>query len=287
MTVLLKQPSRLYTFSRELLRKIPFLDSVLMRFIRNRRLARAATILKDCNQFPEDRDNILKDFKYAITFTDRNICQATNLEAILRYVETEKIEGAFVETGTYTGGASAYALRALLRIRKQSHPRPYWGFDSFEGMPTPSLEDGDQASFWVRGRPISDLQATEIGSLIGHKVNKADYETCLNFLYGTGYPKQHIHLVKGWFQETLRLHKNDIGVIAVLRLDGDFYDSTKVVFSELYDQVADNGVIIIDDYGVFQGCRQATDEFFTSRSIQPHLIYVENGIRYFVKPSAK
>jgi len=59
--------------------------------------------------------------------------QVVNLESVLRYIETTNIEGAFVETGTYTGGASAYAILALLRLRKHKAPREYYGFDSFEG----------------------------------------------------------------------------------------------------------------------------------------------------------
>ncbi len=93
-----------------------------------------------------------------------------------------------------------------------------------------------------------------------------------------------MHLVKGWFQDTLSKSKRDIGPIAILRVDGDFYESTKVVFEELYDQVVSGGFIIVDDYGAFQGCRKATDEFLENRRANVHIVYVENSIRYFVKP---
>jgi hypothetical protein len=108
----------------------------------------------------------------------------------------------------------------------------------------------------------------------------------MSYLRQTGYPAQCIHLIKGWFQDTLKPTKEIIGTIAVLRMDGDFYDSTKVVFEELYDQVVEGGVVIIDDYGRFQGCRRATEEFLAEKRIEAHLIYVENSIRYFVKPRA-
>lgn len=189
-----------------------------------------------------------------------------------------------METATYTGGASVYGLRALQRLRQGKALRGYWGFDSFEGMPSPSKNDGNQGSFWIYGKSMAEAGIGESGALTGHNANKADYEECLSYLQETGYPNEHIHLIKGWFQETLKATKADIGPIAVLRMDGDFYESTKVVFEELYDQVVAGGAVIIDDYGSFQGCRKATEEFFSIRHIQPHIVYVEHGIRYFIKP---
>jgi O-methyltransferase len=210
--------------------------------------------------------------------------QVINLESVIRDVESRGIDGAFVETGTYTGGASAYALRALLRLRGEA-PRDYWGFDSFEGMPAPTAEDGDHGSYWIYNKPMDkQLVRTRPELLKGHDVNRADYGKCLSFLQATGYPWEKLHLIKGWFQDTLPKCSGDIGPIAILRLDGDFYESTKVVLEALYEQVAPGGSIIIDDYGAFQGCRKATDEFLLSRRVNIHLIYVENGIRYFVKP---
>lgn len=214
----------------------------------------------------------MADYAYSTKHTHRGIMQVVNLESVLCYVETTNIEGAFVETGTYTGGASAYALLALQRLRKHKAPREYWGFDSFEGMPTPSRNDGDHGSIWVAGKNMLEIDPAELGSLVGHDVNKAGHAKCLRYLQQTGYPQNQIHLVKGWFQDTLAPEKKKIGPIAVLRLDGDFYDSTKVVFDELYDQVVEQGVIIIDDYGSFQGCRRATEELFAARNIKAHLV---------------
>ena len=65
------------------------------------------------------------DYAYSTIRNHRGIMQVVNLESVLRYIETTNIEGAFVETGTYTGGASAYAILALLRLRKHKAPREY------------------------------------------------------------------------------------------------------------------------------------------------------------------
>jgi hypothetical protein len=262
---------------------IPFLSAIVMASVRERRVRRAAAILEATNLFPDSRSEIIEDYAYATSRTHRGIMQVINLESVLRYVETAGIEGAFVETGTYTGGASAYALRALQRLRPSKPARDYWGFDSFEGMPSPSGHDGDHGSLWIYGKPRTEIGIGESAALVGHDVNKAEYQECLSYLRQTGYPVEHIHLVKGWFQDTLGPAKADIGPIAVLRMDGDFYESTKVVFEELYDQVVPNGVVIIDDYGSFEGCRTATDKFFAMHGIRSHLVYVEHGIRYFTK----
>lgn len=284
MTALAHQPRPLHQFLRRVVRAIPLLDSQLMGYVRARRVRRSANVLEDGNFFPESRAEVLADYAYATARTHRGIMQVINLESVLRYVEAAGIEGAFVETGTYTGGASAYMLRALQRLRSGKPPREYWGFDSFEGMPAPSQQDGDHGSIWITGKRLANIDSAELGALKGHEVNRADYDQCLDYLRQTGYPSQHIHLVKGWFQDTLKPTKEKIGAIALLRMDGDFYDSTKVVFEELYDQVVEGGVVIIDDYGSFEGCRRATEEFLALRRIKAHMVYVENSIRYFVKP---
>jgi O-methyltransferase len=89
--------------------------------------------------------------------------------------------------------------------------------------------------------------------------------------------------VPGWFQETLPAWRDRVGAIAILRIDGDFYESTRVCFEELYERVMPGGAVVIDDYGTFEGCRRATDEFLSSRP-RVDLIPIDFGASYFVKP---
>lgn len=70
----------------------------------------------------------------------------------------------------------------------------------------------------------------------------------------------------------------------MLRLDGDFYESTKIVYGTLYENVAKGGVVIIDDYRGCQGCKLATEELLSKYDCPPDLVYAENSIRYFIKP---
>ena len=88
---------------------------------------------------------------------------------------------------------------------------------------------------------------------------------------------------RGWFQETVPHAAREIGPLAVLRLDGDWYESTRVCLEHLFDNVVEGGVIIIDDYGTFSGCRMATDEFFASRGIHAEFETIDGDVVLFWK----
>lgn len=239
-------------------------ESLLHKLVINRRVAKARRFLQYGDIYPESLDSIIEDYRFSISRDYRSIMQVINLEESIRY--STGLDGAFVETGVFTGGASAYALKAMMRL---GVTRDYYGFDSFEGMPTPSTEDGKHAISWAGTNP--------------RDVNRADFAACLKYLCSTGYPTDQIRLTKGWFNETLPATKKSINSIAILRLDGDFYASTKVALEQLYDLVVDRGVVIIDDYGTFEGCKKAVDEFLRLRGSNPPIHYVDKGIRFFVK----
>lgn len=97
-----------------------------------------------------------------------------------------------------------------------------------------------------------------------------------------GYDPEHLVYHKGWFQDTLPAA--DISEIAVLRLDGDWYASTKVCLEHLHDKVVSGGFVIIDDYGCYDGCRKAVDEFLLAHEYKLFLNYVNKDCRYWIKP---
>ncbi|HJW08688.1 MAG TPA: TylF/MycF/NovP-related O-methyltransferase, partial [Holophagaceae bacterium] len=99
-----------------------------------------------------------------------------------------------------------------------------------------------------------------------------------------GYDPDRIHYHQGWFQDTLPLDAGKIGPIALLRLDGDWYASTKVCLEHLYDHVVSSGIVIIDDYGTYEGCRKAVDEFIAARGLRIFLSHVDPDCRYWIKP---
>lgn len=79
----------------------------------------------------------------------------------------------------------------------------------------------------------------------------------------------------GWFQSTLPASRKELGRIAILRVDADWYESTRCCLEELYDQLVVGGYLIIDDYGHFPGCRKAVDEFFEARGLRPRWVPID------------
>ncbi|MAZ41041.1 hypothetical protein CL654_02900 [bacterium] len=184
----------------------------------------------------------------------------TNVYNLAIDVEEKKIPGNFVECGVWKGGCAA--VMASITDRYKSG-RTTWYFDSFEGMPPPTEEDargegkkGDVESI------TGDILKTSV-----HDVEEVVFEK-LNL------PRDKNIIVKGWFQDTLPKRKKEIGKIALLRLDGDWYESTKVCLEELYDQVELGGYIIIDDYGAWEGCRRAVHEFRDTYGVEMNLKFI-------------
>jgi hypothetical protein len=193
------------------------------------------------------------------------------------YLERNQVDGALVECGVWKGGASAqmaYANLVTAPSRRQLHL-----FDSFEGMPEPdSALDGPDAVDWGGKRGDGTLRPTG--------VNTATVDEALEVICGAvGYPRDAVHIHKGWFQETIPAARGTVGAIALLRVDGDWYSSTKAVLQGLYPQVSEGGIVVIDDYGHFPGCRMATDEFIAALPQPIYLHHIDYTGRYFLKPA--
>lgn len=165
-------------------------------------------------------------------------------------------QGAFVECGVARGGC--VAMMALMAKGRS----PVWGFDSFEPMPDQTDEDEAVGEEWV-GWQAADLSQVE-KTLAQFSIDRAG-----------------VNLVAGWFEDTLPAAAEAIGPIAVLRLDNDWYRSTKFCLETLYPQVVPGGVVILDDYYQFPGCRRATDEFRETNKITAPIIETEEGTEGF------
>ena len=189
---------------------------------------------------------------------------------VVRVID-EGVRGAFVECGVARGGCAA--LMALVAYRDDPD-RNIWLFDSFEGLPEQSKSDGEQKPIRHDNREANDLAE---GYCLG----------TFNEVYNMLYHKLKLSvakvvMVKGWFQDTLPEFKEDIGEIAVLRLDGDWYESTKCCLENLYGKVVKKGWVIIDDYQL-QGCRKAVDEFLQGIGSNPIMSFDDNGRAYWQK----
>lgn len=176
------------------------------------------------------------------------------------------VEGDIVECGVSMGHG---ALLFTLLSDYIGKPRNYYGFDSFEGFPAPVEMDETTPikgrGFWS-SPPEAVLKVLRDGRL------------------GEDVIRERIHLVKGWFNETLHKYQ---GNIALLHLDCDLYESYKLALETFYDQVQPGGIIMFDEYADprWPGARKAIDEFFADKpeKISPDAkcdwkYYVEKGI---------
>lgn len=178
----------------------------------------------------------------------------------VRYVVRNNIPGDIVECGSARGGSAALMALALRRVGAQ---RTVWLFDTFEGLPAPGSQD-----------PDFELADLFTGSCVG-TVDE------VRALFQQLEIAENVRFVKGLFQETLRVAP--IPSIAVLHIDGDWYESVKTCLECLYDRVVDGGVIQLDDYGYWKGARSAVDEFIGRRGIKGRLQRLDYSGRFLVK----
>jgi O-methyltransferase len=192
----------------------------------------------------------------------------------------DNIPGDFVELGVARGGCAALLCGVMLRANtfEQIGDRKLWLFDSYEGLPEPTIEDfsenNSSISTGVHIRPLPR------GSCLGTLEEVKEL-----LFYKMGFPLDQIRFVQGWFQDTVPAHQNKVNPISLLRLDGDWYESTKICLEYLYDNVSIGGAIIIDDYQSCYGCKRAVDEFLESRSIEAEVHLDGRGGCYFLKTS--
>ncbi len=223
--------------------------------------------------YPADYDDLARPIlRAAAPFTMTRSEKKYALYLATRYVVRHKIPGAIVECGVWRGGSMHVVARTLLAIGDTS--RDLYLFDTFEGMTPPTEKDRT-----IGGRPVADLLESQPKTARIWAV--ASLEDVQQGFEDIPYPKERIHYVKGPVESTLPAQAPDD--IAILRLDTDWYESTRHELLSLYDRLAPGGVLIIDDYGSFQGSRQAVDEFVEETGARLLLLPIGPG-RIAVKP---
>lgn len=194
---------------------------------------------------------------YTMTSPERVIalCEA------VRYVDRSRVPGAIVECGVWRGGSSMAA--ALMMAALGRTDREMWLFDTFEGMSTPT--DADRRASDAAG--AAQLLKTSRRSEKIWCYSPLD-EVRAN-LASTGYPEARVFFVQGRVEDTIPEQAPER--IAILRLDTDWYESTRHELEHLFPRLAVGGVLIIDDYGAWEGARRAVDEFI-ARAPAPILL---------------
>jgi len=198
------------------------------------------------------------------------------LLSMVRYCETSGMQGDYVEVGSWRGGCSG--LMALGAKHYGDGKRQIRLYDSFQGLPQPIAEK-DFDGFL---EPMFDLdESNSKGKLEPINALVASEDDVRNLLFERiGYPKTSVSIYKGWFQDTIPSSKSSINEIAILRLDGDFYDSYKVALEHLYPKVVKGGFVIIDDWAL-GGCRKAVTEYFEANELQPFFWSLDITTRCF------
>jgi O-methyltransferase len=181
----------------------------------------------------------------------RNVCDFThtmvgrkrldNIESCLAIIKRDNVPGDVAETGAWRGGASIFMKGCLAAWEMQD--RIVWVADSFEGLPVPSMPEDAGYDFSVKKAPILAVSLEEV------QENFRRYDLL----------DDNVKFLKGWFRDTL--HVAPIRQLALLRLDGDLYESTMDALKALYEKVSPGGFIIVDDFNDFEPCRRAVLEF--------------------------
>ncbi|MDP2637222.1 MAG: TylF/MycF/NovP-related O-methyltransferase [bacterium] len=207
-------------------------------------------------------------------FTMVEYAGVRNVYDLAEIAVREGIQGAFVECGVWRGGVAGVLGS---RAKQEGKGRVTWLFDSFEGLPEPTKEDGSFAKEYSGEKDSGKLVSIEkcVGPITDVR----------NILFSIlRLQENQVRLVQGWFQDTLPQARSGIGKIALLRLDADWYESTKCALENLYDLVSSGGYVVIDDYGHWEGCRKAVDEFLQARGVTVAIHPVDSMVAYFQKP---
>jgi O-methyltransferase len=227
----------------------------------------------------EPHPDKLTDSQYILCFADHYIrgravtmlplARLDNLRLCIETAIREDVPGDIIETGVWRGGAMIFA-RGILEAHGVSD-RVVWVADSFEGLPKPDAERFPNEAKAHAGVVMSKVFGHFAASLEDVQRNFGAYRLL----------DERVRFLKGWFKDTLP--HAPIECLAVMRLDGDYYDSTRDALVHLYPRLAPGGFVIIDDFGedTWTYCRKAVDEYRTEHGIDEPMIQVDSRCWYW------
>ena len=202
-----------------------------------------------------------------VAHTMLGIERLNNIQECLEDCIERNVPGDFIEAGVWRGGACIFA-KAILESY-DVRDRAVWVADSFQGVPPPNPYEYPSD----RESPLHLFPQLA--------VSRSEVER--NFVT-YGLADDRVHFLEGWFRDTLATAP--INQIAVLRLDGDLYESTMDTLVALYDQLSPGGYVIVDDFGVIEGCRQAVNEFRGLNGITEEILTVDACAVYWQRKLA-
>jgi len=198
--------------------------------------------------YDEDDPEMVNDLTWCKQYSMTTPERLVSLHDAVQYVIKNKIPGSIVECGVWKGGSMAMVAKTLIRMQEQE--RDLYLFDTFAGMSQPTSED-------IRwdGQSAQPLWQENVQSEKTNAFCYASLEEVKNVLDKTKYNPTKIHYVQGKVEDTLPSHAPQ--TIALLRLDTDWYQSTRHELQHLFSRLSIGGVLIIDDYGCWKGAKKS------------------------------
>ncbi len=208
--------------------------------------------------------------KYTMTSVER---MYSLYQAVL-YIVSNNIEGDFVECGVWRGGSAMLMAMALRKFGDKK--RVLYLYDTYEGMSKP-----DEKDINIKGRKADELLKRQSKDDKKSIWCYSPLEEVKENMKRTSYPIDRIKFIKGKVENTISA--KTFGNISLLRLDTDWYESTFHELKYLYPLLVKNGILIIDDYGHWQGARKAVDKYFKNKNFKPLLARIDYTGRLVVK----
>lgn len=207
----------------------------------------------------------LKILKACQPYTMTSIERMYALYNAVTYIVKNNIAGSFVECGVWRGGSSMMIALTLKELGVSN--RSLYLYDTYEGMSEPTADDVD-----FRGGQAKELMEQNVENKQNSVWCLADLNDVQNNMRSTGYPQDLVHFVKGKVEDTIPATMPE-APIALLRLDTDWYESTAHELKYLYPLLVQKGVLVIDDYGHWEGCKRAVDEYFNGSLLLNRIDY--------------
>jgi hypothetical protein len=224
-------------------------------------------------------------------FTMLSYSRLLSLYALVKYCEENHIDGDYMECGVWKGGA--VALMALTNLKYGKKRRHLHLFDIFDDVCPPDIHiDGNKAIQdvfqYTTIKTVKELQKIPpkqpLKGFYNKLGGKGSLKDCQNLLISKiKYNPSYIHYYRGWFEDTMPSASKKIKQLAVLHIDADWYRSVKISLEYFYPKVIKGGYIIIDDYGYYEGCTKAVNDYFSTNHIHLKPNIIDSGCVYFTK----
>ena len=231
----------------------------------------------DNNRYPIDYSkDFIEEYQSIEPYTMTSLERVYALKTAVQYVVNNNISGSYVECGVWKGGSCMMIANTLMQLNALSEE--IWLYDTFSGMTNPTNEDIEIET---------NLKGMELLDNINKSTDKfnmwayAPKDIVIKNMESTGFPTDKIKYIQGKVEETLIQHRPS--KIALLRLDTDWYESTKKELEALYPLLVNGGVLIIDDYGHFEGAKKAVDEYFKKINQYPLMHRIDYTGRLIIK----